>query len=169
MYNNSKGKVVMVTQINIVLDKKNDFYSHFNDTRISRELSNYIIEECYGEPINNKIVINIYHSFPLKNVEKEKMQEMLKQNYRVKIQDEQYYLTLDHSKEILLFGLGIILLILYYTFLKNITVISEIILIIGWLAIWEGTYNFLFVGYNKKNKITRLKRLMKAEIKFWEN
>ena len=97
------------------------------------------------------------------------MIELIKQNYGVKIQDEQYYLTLDHSKEILLFGLGIILLILYYTFLKNIELVSEIILIIGWLAIWESTYNFLFVGYNKKNKITRLKKLTKAEVNFWEN
>ena len=34
----------MVTQINIILNKKNDFYSHFNDTRLSRELSDYIID-----------------------------------------------------------------------------------------------------------------------------
>ncbi len=159
----------MKTQINIILKKEEDFYNYFNDTKISKELSDYIIEECYGEPINNNIVINIYHSFSLNQKEKNKMIELIKQNYSIKIQDEKYYLTLDHSKEILLFALGIILLILYYTFFKTIDIISEILLIIGWLAIWEATYNFLFIGYNKKNKITRLKKLYSAEIKFWKN
>lgn len=159
----------MQTQINIVLNNKNDFYSHFNDTRLSRELSSYIIEECYGENLNNDILINIYHSFQLNSKEKEKMQELIKQNYLVQIQDENYYLKLDNIKELFLFSLGIIFIILYYIFFKKLEIISEIILIIGWLSIWESTYNFLFIGTSRKNKITRLTKLSKAKINFYEN
>lgn len=159
----------METLININLDKEEMFYSEYNNQKLSRSLSDYIIHECYGEPIKNNIVINIYCDFKITKDDEEKMINMIRTNYQMYIQDEEFYLNQEYGKEIILFGVGIILLVLYYIIFNKVVLFSEIILILGWLAIWESTSNYLFVIGNKKLKITRLKKIKEAQINFIDN
>ena len=153
------------TTIDVKLRKKDEFYSQYNDGKLSKDLAKYLKQECYGEDVNNKIVINIYHKFSLTKKEKDSMIDIIRHNYGMLIQDEEYYLFRNQAMEIILFGGGILFLFVYYLF-KRIEVFSEIMLILGWLAIWESTYSFIFNGLSLKTKIKRLKELTKAKINF---
>lgn len=157
----------METLIDVRINKKEEFFSHFSEGRLSRELAHYLLEECYGENVNNKITITFCHNFNLKKREKERIVDMIRAHFGMKVQDEEFYLYRDKGMEFLLFVGGILLLIFYYLF-RNIDLVSEIILIIGWLAIWEAVDRFVFNGMEKKMKIKRLKELAKAKILFRE-
>ena len=67
----------------------------------------------------------------------------------------------------LIFLLGIIFLYMSYI-LKINFVLSETILIIGWVAIWEAAYAWLFESDKIKIRIKRLKKLSTCDIKFEE-
>lgn len=158
----------MQTKITVKLNKKEEFYSNFNNNKLSRDLSDYLIEECYGEKVNNNIVINIHHKFQLSDKEKYHMIDIIRANFGLKVQDEEFYLRYEKSMNLLLIGSGIIFLILYYLIFKNIELISEIFLILSWLVIWEATYSFVFTGFQKRIYIKRLKQLSKSKINFIE-
>lgn len=155
----------MVTKIEVYLEKKEDFYSHFNSLKLSRDLSEYMLEECYGEDVRNEILVVIHHKFLLKDKEKESMIDVLRKNYGMKVQDEEYYFLRNKGMEIILFGGGVLFLLVYYLF-KAVDFISEFVLILGWLAIWESVYSILFSGRQKKLYIKRLKKFTKAKIEF---
>ena len=69
------------------------------------------------------------------------------------------------DKNIAISLLGVLFLYLYY-FIKINFVLSEMILIVGWVAIWEAVYAWLFVRDKDNIKIKRLKKLANCEIKF---
>lgn len=78
-------------------------------------------------------------------------------------------LILRHSnlKKMIVFFIGIILIYLHY--FKDISdnkVISEVILVIGWVAIWEAAYTWLFENSKNRIKTKRLKQLAKCKINF---
>ena len=156
----------MKTKISLKLNSKEQFFSDYNEERLARSISAYLMEECYGEPINNDIEITIYHGFKLKDTEEEEMKKSIQMNFEAKIKDEEYYCNLEKAKEAMMFTLGIVILILYYIILKNVTLLSGIALILGWLAIWESTYSFLFDRLARLSKIKRLSKLASAKVVF---
>ena len=155
----------MYTTINIVLKNKNDFYSKFSDNILNKELLDYIYNECYGKSIKNKVIVNIYTHKPLSDNEKNIMMDMIRRTFGLQVQDELYYYDKSKDKKIALFLTGIALIILYYLSLVN--VLKELILILGWLAIWESTYSF--VSDTKKDfiHIIRLKKISNARVYFY--
>ena len=67
-------------------------------------------------------------------------------------------------KKTILFLIGIVLIVIYYFSFVNI--IKEIILILGWLSIWESVYSFLTDSKRDYIYIYRLKQYVKARIYF---
>lgn len=153
-------------EIKVDLNNKESFYSEFNEDKLSNNLNDYIINECYGESTKEDISINIYYNFKISKIEEDKMINVLKNNFQMQIDDEKYYLEHEKVIELLLFSLGILFLILYYALFRYIEIFSEIILIMGWLAIWESTYTFIFSSFQKEIKIKKLKNIVNANIKF---
>ncbi len=155
----------MVTKIDVYLNKEEDFYSQFRDTKLSKDLFSYILEECYGENVNNDIEITFYSNFKIIKDRQEKMIDALRRCYGLRVQDEEYYLKRTMIRELLLFGGGVLFLLGYYL-LTTVKFFSEFILILGWLSIWESVYSFLFDQLEKKMFIKRLKRIARAKINF---
>ena len=113
-------------EIIIDISSIDDVYEKYNKNEISKELINYIIEKCYNEKnikiiINNKLDINIK---PLiyKGLENEYNRIYLKYKKNNKIQ-------------IIYLILGIIILGISSIISEN--VISEVILVTGWVFIWS--------------------------------
>lgn len=94
------------------------------------------------------------------------MIDTIRRTFGLKIQDELYYYNKSKYKKTILFLIGIVLIVLYY--LSFIDIIKEIILILGWLAIWESVYSFLTDSNRDNIYIYRLKQLSKAKIYFSE-
>lgn len=112
------------------------------------------------------IEINIISSYKITETEKEKMRNALKISYENKIKDEELYLKKEKNSEILLFMVGIIFIILYYGW-QDLAIISEVLLVFGWLSIWESTYGLLFGG-KKTIYIKRLKQIINSKMNFRE-
>ncbi len=152
------------TIISIILNKKEDFYNKYSKNKINNELEEYIFNECYGEIFKNNIRINIYISYKIDDNEKNEMIDTIRRTFGLKVQDELYYYNKARYKKTILFLLGIVFIVLYYLLFSNI--IREIILILGWLAIWESVYSFLTDSNRDYIYIYRLKQLSKAKIYF---
>ena len=81
-------------------------------------------------------------------------------------EEEMYLKESDYVKNILFF-IGVMLVAISYL-LERIhgVIISEVVLIIAWLAIWEAANIFLFRNNKRLFKIKRLKKIAECEIVF---
>ena len=155
------------TIIAISFDEKDDYINQFNNNKLSNSLTNYILEECRGKSLANRITLNVKTNFKISVQEKEEFIKMVHENYKTDL--EEYVLILKHSnlKKILIFFIGVILIYLsYFKEISNNEVISEVILIIGWVAIWEAAYTWFFESDKNRIKAKRLKQLAKCQINF---
>ena len=154
----------MYTNIDIVLDNKKDFYSPYSNKILNESLYNYIYNECYGENYNNKVIITIWTKKEISDEEKNIMMDMIRRTFGLRVQDELYYYEKSKDKKIMIFLLGIALIITYY--LSIINILRELILILGWLAIWEATYSFITDTKKDYYHIVRLKQLSSSRVYF---
>lgn len=127
-------------------------------------MTDFIYNECYGEDYKNNIVINIYTKLKISKNEKNDMMDTIRRTFGLKVQDELYYYEKAKFKKTILFLIGIVLIVIYY--LSFIEVLSEIILILGWLAIWESVYSFLADSSKDYIRIYRLRKLASSHIYF---
>ena len=156
----------MYTEIDIYLKEKSNFYSKYGKDILSKELFNYIYDECYGENYKSKIKINIYAEEELNDEEKHKMMDIIRRTFGLRVQDELVYYESAKDKKAVLFLIGIALIILYYIAL--IQILREIILILGWLCIWESTYSFITDSKKDYIHICRLKQLSNARVYYYK-
>src|SRR5574344_357130 len=145
--------------ININVKRKEDITDKFNENIISDELSKYIYEQCYGEKFNKKININIFYEFAMDETEKNVISNMIKTNFSMLLLEEKIESKLELFKELIVFIIGaIFILIAYFVDHEHVYLLSEIISIFGWVAIWEFAYNILFVDNKRRIKIKRMKQ-----------
>lgn len=156
----------MITNININLTKRSDFYNIYAKDKLCSALNDYIYNECLGEKVTNKIVINIYTKLKIDKNEKNDMIDIIRRNYGLQVQDKLYYYEIAKTKKKFMLVLGLILIIVYYS--SFVSILREIILILGWLAIWESVYGLLFESPKEYGELTRLRNLAKARIYFKE-
>lgn len=92
------------------------------------------------------------------------MMDTIRRTFGLKVQDELYYYEKAKYKKTILFLIGIVLIVIYYLYFVNI--LREIILILGWLAIWESVYSFLADSSKDYIYIYRLRKLASSRIYF---
>ena len=156
-----------MNEILINIDNADDYTNKYNSNTLSNKLSNYIYEECKGKPINNEVIIIIKPTYKIKEEEKHDIINKIHNNYKMDLDENLLILKYSTIKKMTIFLLGILCLYISY-FLKINFVLSETILIIGWVAIWEAAYAWLFESDKNKIKIKRLKKLSTCDIKFEE-
>lgn len=160
-----KNKDICV--VNIIVDEYTDFCNNFDNSKLSEELGNYIYSQSLGFPIKSNIYINIKTSFLLSDVQKDDIVDMIRAYYGLSIRETMIFYKYSNLKKLFLFILGVILIcISHFVEVKNDFLISEVLLIIGWGAIWEVFDNILLGETNKKFKLSRLKKLVKSKISF---
>jgi len=157
-------KKLQYIEIDIMINNKDDIIDKFNKNKLSSELSQYIYRQCFGTPLKKHVTLNIICKDNLSIEDQNNIIDVIRSNYGNLISENLIYLKHDRSKTLILFIIGILLL----TTSKLIKefIISEILLIIGWLSIWEATYNFIFDDNKKRVKIKRYKKLTKCKINF---
>lgn len=155
--------------IDIILNSMNDVIEKFNDNKLSNKLSEYIYNECFGTPLKHSINLNIICNFKISKQEKEKITNMIRHNYGIHIREHLIYLKYDKIRASYLFFIGV-MLISISRIINNINdfILGEILLIVGWVTIWESTYNFIFHDGKRRIEIKRLRKLTKCKINFKE-
>ena len=155
------------TIIEISFDEKDDYISQFNNIKLSNKLSNYILEECRGKSLSNCITLNVKTNFKINANEKEEFIKMVHENYKTDLQEHTLILRHSNLKKLIIFFIGILLIYMaYFRGISENEVISEVILIIGWVAIWEAAYTWFFETDKNRIKAKRLKQLAKCRINF---
>ena len=153
------------TIIEISFDEKDDYINQFNENKLSNYLS--ILDECKGKSLANRITLNVKVNFKMSSKEKEEFKKMIHENYKSDLSEYMLILKYSNLKKMIVFFAGIILIYLhYFKDISNNKIISEVILVIGWVAIWEAAYTWLFENSKNRVKIKRLKQLTKCKINF---
>lgn len=151
--------------IEIDIGEKEDYINTYNKNKLSDSLCDYILEEIKNANTKNKITLVINSNFKMDYNEKQKFISMLRRSFGTNVSE---IIKISKKKSILnwvTFILGIIFLLFYFLINKEI-VLTEIILIIGWVLIWEATYNMLFGGVETRLKILRRKQIINSKITF---
>ena len=151
--------------ISINIKSKGDYVSKFNDNILSKELSDYIIDECKGYPLDSNIHIEITSDYKMDSLEKEKIVDMIRANFGTDISESIYFRKKNIIIDFILILFGILSLI-FYMISYNIAILSEVILVLSWLLIGESVYNLLFTGIINKVDIERKRKITNCEIIF---
>ena len=99
-------------------------------------------------------------------VEKIKLINMIRSSYSNDINENTMRFNNLIKRNILLFFCGLIFIILSVITQKESPVIAEIILIVGWVVVWEVVYFVFFSDYPKRMHIKRLRQLIDSKITF---
>lgn len=152
----------------VTLNDQNSYKNPFNENKLSQDLSNYILEECKGLNYNDELEIHVKTKFDITREEKVYIINMIRSNYGIDVRENVIYMDHLIKKNVVLFILGC-LFIAYSFFIEDVAaIISEIILIIGWVGIWEVVYSIFFSEYKKRIEINRLKQLANSRIVFFK-
>lgn len=136
------------------LRKEQDLYEKYSN-EVSSELIKYLVDEAR---VKDDIEIIINTKLDINNIEK-LIKEGLENSYNdTKIIDKFY-----DNKQIILFIVGMIFLI--FSTITKPEVIKELILIIGWIAVWEVLD--IAINIDSKQKYNRkiIKKLINCKIK----
>jgi len=154
-----------MNKIEIELKDKKDFVSKYNNNRISNELYNYIKEESKLLNIKEQFNIEIKPQFKMTDEEKELLALNIKKTTSEEIKDLEYIEQKVLIKELLFLMIGIIITFFWFVVRKS-EFISEIILIIGWLFVWEAVKKLVFSKVENRLNIKRLKQIVKSDIDY---
>jgi len=154
-----------MNKIEIELKDKKDFVSKYNNNRISNELYNYIKEESKLLNIKEQFNIEIKPQFKMTDEEKELLALNIKKTTSEEIKDLEYIEKKVLIKELLFLMIGIIITFFWFVVRKS-EFISEIILIIGWLFVWEAVKKLVFSKVENRLNIKRLKQIVKSDIDY---
>lgn len=156
-----------VNTIEIVINDNEDFYNQFNSNKLSQDLGAYIYSQSLGYPVKDTLKISIKTKDKLSNEKKDNIVDMIREYFGLSIRETLIYYKYNKVKKILLFTLGVILIcISHFIGVINDFLVSEVFLIIGWVAIWEVFENILLVETQKKFKLDRCRKLVKCKIVF---
>jgi len=101
----------------------------------------------------------------LSEEEQTELVKMIKLSFKDDLDELKIYERRLINQSLILLIIGIIILFLYY-FAINVFFVSEFILIIGWLFIWEAGDLFLFTRRENQIKQIRREQLIHSKIIF---
>ncbi len=151
--------------IEINLTKKDDYINNYNKNKLSDNLREYILEEVKATDPKKKINFIITHEFEMSDEEKNQFVNMIRSCFGINVSEIIKISKKANVINWIMFFIGMLFLIMYYFINKEIA-LTEIILIMGWIFIWESTYNALSGNIETKLKVKRRKQIIASKIKF---
>lgn len=159
----------MKKKINIEVDisEKKYFVSKYNENTLAPELKDYLLNEIVGYDVNTKINILIDAKFDLTEDEKEHYKKLIIKEFRENNDEIQYEIEQSNLKKLTLSLIGVLFIIASY-FFNHIMgdILEEILMIFGWVALWEVAYAIFFTDASRRRKIKRNNQIIHADIKY---
>ena len=150
----------MKKKLNIEVDisEKKYFTSKYNENTLAPELKDYLL---------NEININIDAKFKLTDEEKEHYKKLIIKEFKESNDELEYEIELGNIKKLTLLLIGISFVIASYFFGHIIgEILEEILMVFGWVALWEVAYAIFFTDASRRRKIKRNNQIIKANIKY---
>jgi len=145
-------------EIKIYIEKKEDLVETYNREFVSNTLIEYIISKAIDIKKANDIRLYIHTTNETKGCSS-MIKKGLQDEYNKNIKRRK----LTNIKQITLLAIGLSMLFIS-TLINNNSIINEVILIGGWVPIWEAIELELLTDTHEKRKRRILKRLIKSDI-----
>jgi hypothetical protein len=147
---------------------KDELLNEFNEEDLNPSLGEYILSKCHSEDIKNGVNIDIELEDDLKNENTEKINKLIQDYFNEKYLDAKDEYNSDKLGLNILLISGIIFLIIYYVIehTENVFVVSELFLIMGWVALEELVYQLFFTKKDQIRHLKILKMLKEVKIKY---
>lgn len=149
----------MENLLKIDIDNKYDLIDKYNEKKLSNELLKYIINQTIFTKKNKKIKIVINKKININKDSVEMIREGLKKEYTKSLEER----NRNNAKQFILLILGMIFIFIA-TRIENRGMWREIILITGWVPIWEMVKIELFSDVYGRRKRRIIKKLLTSEI-----
>lgn len=149
----------MEKNIEIYLVDKYDFIQKYNKKKISTDVIDYIIDQAIliGKKENIKIIIN--KKFEIEQDCSQMIKEGLKEEYNKSLKNHH----VRDAKQVGFFILGIIFIFLS-TLIEKQMLFKELLLITGWVPIWELVKIELISDMEGRKRRIIIKKLLESEI-----
>ena len=149
------------------INSKTELFNKFNKNQISDNLAQYIIINAKKELSIKNIKLVIRQNIPLTIQEQKNLIDAIREYFGLRVREKMMYLRINNTKQIVLSIVGILLIVLSEVLSISFEyLIPELLLIAGWITVWEVLDSILFV--NSKIKIEKkiYKKLSSCEIDF---
>lgn len=158
-----RGKAV----IPVKLEKISDLYMKhdYKQMELSDSVCNYIEEIAYMIPINTDIIIEI-HCPEIDEEQQNKIKKCIKNNYGMEIDDDEYDLSVNNKKALLLSAFGALFLTLNILIDSLGKFISDFVCLVWWVAIWDMVEILLVENQEIKWKRLNNQQLYDSTINF---
>lgn len=158
-----RGKAV----IPVKLEKISDLYMKhdYKQMELSDSVCNYIEEIAYMIPINTDIIIEI-HCPEIDEEQQNKIKKCIKNNYGMEIDDDEYDLSVNNKKALLLATFGALFLTLNILIDSLGKFISDFVCLVWWVAIWDMVEILLVENQEIKWKRLNNQQLYDSTINF---
>lgn len=133
-----------------------DLYEKYNDD-ISKELINYLLNEARYIRDDIKINININPEIKCENIK-----HLLNKGLEKTLEEIKKMDKVNNNKQLIFFLFGLLFLV-FSTLIVN-EIIKEIIIISGWVAIWETVDVLLNIDSKSALDKKTIKKLINCEI-----
>ena len=149
----------MEKNIEIYLVDKYDFIQKYNKKKISTDVIDYIIDQAIliGKKENIKIIIN--KKFEIEQDCSQMIKEGLKEEYNKSLKNHH----VRDAKQVGFFILGIIFIFLS-TLIEKQMLLKELLLITGWVPIWEMVKIELISDMEGRKRRVIIKKILESEI-----
>ena len=168
IYLKKKNEIVIMVknmiEIHVNLKSLEDLFHPFSKNTLNPTLASFIYEECFGYLAKNNIQIFMSSNQSFSDKEKETIAKLIHSNFKTELEEEKIKNKLSNTFRTILFKTGI--LILLFVYFIQIEFVHEFLLILGWLAIWETVYDFLFMEMKERNKRKRYQKISESKIIF---
>lgn len=145
--------------IKIDLNNKNDLIDKYNDENISEDIIEYIIKKAKRIPKYKRIKIIINKKSDINRDSVKLIREGLKDAHNRSIHERDY----NNMKQLTFFCIGVFFIFLS-TLIEKKGLWKEILLITGWVPIWEMIEVELFPDVYGRRKRRIIKKLLNSEI-----
>jgi len=157
----------MKNVIEININTYEDITEKFNNDKLSRELANFIYDQYAALSLNKNVEINIKSTCDLTEEQENNIADMIHRHFGLETQKSILIFKYKTKYQILLFLIGIFLITLSnLKFISELSTIHEILLIFGWVAVWELIYDIMFVDIKENVKRKKYKKLSKVKINY---
>lgn len=156
-----------MSTINININKYEDVMEKYDNNKLSSELAYFIYNQYMSLPLRKGIELNIETNFEITEEQEDIISDMIHRYFGLQVQKSIYNFRYKTKYQIFLFLIGVLLIaISNLKVLAELSTIHEILLIIGWVAVWELFYDGFFVDYKENIKRKRYKKLSEVKINF---
>lgn len=142
--------------IEVELNNINDLTEKYNKNIVSSNLLNYLIDRVFASKKSEHFNIIIHN-----NLNREDVVQIIKEGIYVEYQKTLKNYKLTNIKQGLLIIIGLLFLVLS-SLVNEESIFKELILIAGWVPIWDAFDIELFSDIKERKKLYALKKLLNA-------